>query len=291
MMREFLAGPCRLTLCLLYTSFLTQLLTFFPPLPPLPPLSILSSLPAIWGSDGIHPVKHFEPEDHNSSEAVSAGGPFQAARWSPYNFNGGTALGISGDDFAVVASDTRLSEEYSILSRNVSKARKLTEKCVIATGGCWTDVATLHKVLHQKCEMYKSSHEREMNTPAIAQMLGNTLYGRRFFPYYAFNVVAGLDSEGKGAVYTYDAVGSFERVGYAAQGAGQKLIIPLLDNLVGGKNRKDKVPSLSAEAAVELCKDAFITAGERDIYTGDSVEIVLMTKNGMKREVFQLKKD
>jgi 20S proteasome subunit beta 6 len=104
-------------------------------------------------------------------------------------------------------------------------------------------------------------------------------------------VVAGLDSEGKGAVYTYDAVGSFERVGYAAQGAGQKLIIPLLDNLVGGKNRKDKVPSLSAEAAVELCKDAFITAGERDIYTGDSVEIVLMTKNGMKREVFQLKKD
>ena len=177
------------------------------------------------------------------------------------------------------------------MSRNVSKARKLTEKCVIATGGCWTDVATLHKVLHQKCEMYKSNHEREMNTPAIAQMLGNTLYGRRFFPYYAFNVVAGLDSEGKGAVYTYDAVGSFERVGYAAQGAGQKLIIPLLDNLVGGKNRKDKVPSLSAEAAVELCKDAFITAGERDIYTGDSVEIVLMTKNGMKREVFQLKKD
>lgn len=41
-----------------------------------------------------------------------------------------------------------------------------------------------------------------------------------------------LPQPGKGAVYTYDAVGSFERTQYAAQGSGQKLIIPLLDNLV-----------------------------------------------------------
>ena len=179
------------------------------------------------------------------------------------------------------------------MSRDVTKGITLTPACVVATGGCYTDVATLHKVLGARVATYRADHEREMPTPALAQLLSNTLYGRRFFPYYAFNVVAGLDAEGKGAVYTYDAVGSYERVGYAAQGAGQKLIIPLLDNIVGGKNRADRVgaPPPTLAEAVAMAKEAFVTAGERDMYTGDAVEIFAITKDGVAKQRFELKKD
>lgn len=109
--------------------------------------------------------------------------------------------------------------------------------------------------------------------------------------YFSPQVVAGIDNEGKGAVFTYDAVGSFERVEYAAQGSGQKLIIPLLDDLVGRKNRTDAKAPLTPSEAVELIKEGFVTAGERDIYTGDAVEIFVITKAGVTKEVFQLKKD
>lgn len=265
---------------------------------------VKDGFPSLWNSEGNVTLAESAANPAQASYAkefgVAAGSAVAApvrehhgSRWSPYEMNGGTVLGIAGEDFAVLAADTRLVEDYSILSRDVSKVKVLTDQCVVGTGGCYTDVFTLHKVLGLRAEMYRHDHGGDMSATALAQMLANTLYGRRFFPYYAFNVVAGIDPKtGQGAVFTYDAVGSYERVEYAAQGAGQKLIIPLLDDIVGKRNRTDAKVPLSAHEAAEICKEAFITAGERDINTGDAIEIFTITRGGkVSMERFELKKD
>lgn len=62
------------------------------------------------------------------------------------------------------------------------------------------------------------------------QNLAKTLYSKRFFPFYTFNLLAGLTPEGEPRVYGYDAIGSYDVCPYAVQGSGQQLMIALLDN-------------------------------------------------------------
>jgi 20S proteasome subunit beta 6 len=217
--------------------------------------------------------------------------PSERRGWGPYVNNGGTVLAVAGKDYCIVGGDTRMSMGYSIMSRNVSKLHKLTNKCVLASAGMQAEATTLRKVLDYKVINYRHNHRKDISTDSISQMLSNTLYYKRFFPYYTFNVVGGLDHDGSGAVYGYDAIGSFERMQYCVTGTGTQLITPILDNQVGFKTQPINKRDLSLDEALDLVKDCFTCAGERDIYTGDSATILIITKDGIQEENFPLKLD
>lgn len=154
------------------------------------------------------------------------------------------------------------------------------------------DQLTLHKVLLMKIKLYEADMHKTPSIDAIAQMLSTTLYYKRFFPYYTFNLLAGVDSEGKGAVYGYDAIGSFERLEQGAQGSGRSLVQSILDNQVSKNNQLivDNTP-ISVDGLTTLCKDAISSACERDIYTGDAATICVITSEGVRFDKMELRKD
>ncbi|KAG6670430.1 hypothetical protein I3843_Q065100 [Carya illinoinensis] len=212
----------------------------------------------------------------------------QHSNWSPYDNNGGSCVAIAGADYCVVAADTRMSSGYNILTRDYSKICKLADKSVMASSGFQADVKVFTKLLAAR---HLVSALQWLNCSLIPS------YYKRFFPYYSFNVLGGLDSDGKGCVFTYDAVGSYEKVGYSSQGSGSTLIMPFLDNQLKSPSplllllRFDAVTPLSESEAVDLVKTVFASATERDIYTGDNLEIVILNSEGIRREYMELRKD
>merc|ERR1719190_285932 len=123
-------------------------------------------------------------------------------------------------------------------------------------------------------------------------MTATMLYHKRFFPYYVSNILAGLDDQGKGILYSYDPVGHAERNMYRAGGSSCSLLQPLLDNQVGLKNMEnvDKTP-ISLEKAVSLIHDVFISAAEREIHTGDGIHFNIITKYGIEEKRLPLRRD
>uniref|UniRef100_A0A8C6EJT3 Proteasome subunit beta n=1 Tax=Microcebus murinus TaxID=30608 RepID=A0A8C6EJT3_MICMU len=209
-----------------------------------------------------------------------AAGPHSAAgclqlHFASCAFNGGTVLAIA-EDFSIVASDTRLSEGFSIHTRDSPKCYKLTDKTI----------------MEARLKMYKHSNNKAMTTGAIAPVLSMILYSRRFFPYFVYNIRGGRDEEGKGAVYSFDPLGSYQRGSFKAGGSASAMLQPLLDNQVGFKNMQnvEHVPP-SLDRAMRLVTGVFISEAKRDVYTGDALRTCTVTRNTTREETVPLRKD
>ena len=199
-------------------------------------------------------------------------------RWNPYSFEGGSTLAIAGDNFVVVASDTRLTaNEINIMARDVDKVHPLSPNIILSTSGFYGDVLQLRKLLSTHLHKYRFDYRSNMTVDLCAELLGRNLYYRRFFPYYTGAILAGIDEHGKGAVFSYDPIGCIERLGYSASGAAEPMLIPFLDCQIGHVTLADGIerPPLTLERALSLARDAFRAAAEREISTGDSIHLVI----------------
>lgn len=218
-------------------------------------------------------------------------------KFEPYQLNGGLVSAVAGKNYCLLAADTRMMDGgYQIYTRNLMRlwgidgydnTIKLPEtmdeeltcnistSTLIAAAGCASDCDALQRQL----TFQMRAHGDAIPTRSVAQLLSQTLYSRRTFPYYSFCVVGGLltedddDCEG-GTVYVYDAIGSMEQVAVATAGTGRELLQPILDRLFSapGTNQVDCSP----EEAMDRVVEAYHAVAERDIGVGDSVVLCLM---------------
>lgn len=252
------------------------------------------------------PLYSFAQQPHS----LPSGAPQQHSFY-PYTDNGGSTLGISGDSFTIIAGDTRSTSGYNINTRYAPKLFRIGgegpenrgSKIVLSVVGFAADGKALKERLDTVVKMYKYQHGKDISVHACAQRLSHILYNKRFFPFYVQAILGGIDEEGKGALYSYDPVGSYEREYCRAAGAAASLIMPFLDNQVNLKNQYEpgsgegleKVQKmaepLNRETVEALVRDAFTSAVERHIEVGDGLQMMVITKDGIEELFNPLKED
>ncbi|KAG5517834.1 hypothetical protein PMAC_000288 [Pneumocystis sp. 'macacae'] len=223
---------------------------------------------------------------------------FLHSGFNPYQDNGGLSIAISGNNYVVLAGNTRQVKDYSIQSRYQPKVFDIGDGLIVSTCGFSGDSNEVIRVLRKRLMLYHHKHNRQLSVKSAARLIQTILYSRRFFPYYTYVMVVGMDEEG--AIYTFDPVGSYERVSYNAIGSSASLALPLLDSQVGRKNQYETVDGhlqsciptpLSLEQAVKMIIDTYTSVSERHIQIGDKFQVFIETKNGIHIQEYPLRRD
>ncbi|MHC1591582.1 MAG: archaeal proteasome endopeptidase complex subunit beta [Candidatus Helarchaeales archaeon] len=191
---------------------------------------------------------------------------------------GTTTIAITCKDGVVFGTDRRATEGYYVAHKHVKKVYKIVDHIAMTTAGIVADAQQLVDIMRAECNLYALSHGlttlKPISVSAAAQLFSNILFERRWFPYYAQSLIGGFDNSGA-RVFSLDPVGSLiEEKSITATGSGTTFAIAVLED--GYK------PDITVNEAVTLAIHAVRTAIERDIGSGNGIDIVYIDKNGYK---------
>lgn len=185
---------------------------------------------------------------------------------------GATAVGVTFDGGLVLASEKRIAFGNFLVSKSSKKTFEITPKVGATCAGLVADMQILSLQIAALAKIRKMELKREVPPNSVAKMMSNMMYERRYFPLLTQVIVGGLVD--KPILYTLDPLGSVLPDEYAAVGTGAEMALGVLD--------PQFKPNMTEKEAVDLAKKAVRSAALRDSASGDGLDIMVITKDGIK---------
>ncbi len=188
---------------------------------------------------------------------------------------GATTIGVVCRDGVILASEKRIAYGYLIVSKGGKKVFKITDQIGAACAGLVSDMQILVKEVEAQANLFSMDVGRRISVRAAAKLMSNILFNRRYAPLLTQTIVAGLDEEGP-SLYVLDVLGSVIPDKYAVVGSGTEIAMGVLEE--GYKEE------MRLKDAKDLVTRAIKSAISRDIMSGDGIDFLIITKEGMAEE-------
>ena len=191
--------------------------------------------------------------------------------WVP----GATTVGVVCADGIILASEKRVTYGNFVMSRGGKKVFKITGQIGAACAGLVGDMQILTREVEAQANLFSMEVGRPISVRAAAKLMSNILFNRRYAPLITQTIVGGLDDEGA-SLYVLDVLGSLIPDKYAVVGSGTEIAVGVLEE--GYKE------GLSVEDAKALVTRAIKSAISRDAMSGDGIDFLIITKDGVAEE-------
>jgi len=188
---------------------------------------------------------------------------------------GATTIGVVCKDGVVLASERRVSYGYFVMSKSGKKVFRITDNVGAACAGLVADMQVLTKEVAVYLRLYSYERDRLASVKSAAKVMANLLFERRLYPYLAQTIVGGIDEEGPG-LFVLDPLGSVIDDKYASVGSGSEIAVGVLE--------AEFKEGMTVEQGRELVKKAAKAALARDIGSGNGLDIMTITRSGIKEE-------
>jgi proteasome beta subunit len=191
--------------------------------------------------------------------------------WVP----GATTVGVVCADGVILASEKRVTYGNFVMSRGGKKVFKITDQIGAACAGLVGDMQILTKEVEAQANLFSMEVGRPISVRAASKLMSNILFNRRYAPLITQTIVGGLDDEGP-SLYVLDVLGSLIPDKYAVVGSGTEIAVGVLE--------EEYKEGLGIAEAKGLVTRAIKSAISRDAMSGDGIDFLVITKEGLVEE-------
>jgi len=194
---------------------------------------------------------------------------------------GTSILGIVCKDGVIMAADRRSTAGNLILSKNAQKAVQINNYLVTSGTGVASDIDMLQKIVSAELRLKELRSKQRPTVKEAAHLIATLAYRSIRQPtmitFIAGTLVAGFNEDGTTELYSVEPAGSVMKVeDYDANfGSGMPFILGLLER----QYKKD----LSIKEGVNLAIEAIKSSTQRDVGSGNGIDVFTITKDGIKQ--------
>jgi proteasome beta subunit len=188
---------------------------------------------------------------------------------------GATTVGMICSDGVILASEKRVSYGSFVVSRVGKKVFKISDRIGAACAGLVSDMQVLVREAEAYSNLFRLDAGRSIPVRSAAKVMSNLLFNRRLIPLLTQTIVGGMDEEGA-SLYVLDVLGSVLPDKFAAVGSGAEIATGVLEE--GYKE------GMALPEAKELVVRTVKSAVSRDVMSGDGIDFLIITKNGIQEE-------